>query len=167
MLQQFSKVAVFVPCTLCLCGVLLISSVGASAAEPSPKQLEFFEEKIRPVLVKHCYECHSAKSKPPKGNLLLDSRDGVLKGGDSGPSVVPSKVVESLLIDAIRYDGLEMPPNGKLPAAVIADFEKWVGMGMPDSRVSKAAVASKQIDYAAGLKFWAFQKPTIHEPPPV
>src|SRR5579885_2020833 len=94
--------------------------------------LQFFEQKIRPVLVEQCYECHSAGSKNLKGGLYLDSRDGLLKGGDSGPSIEPGKAANSLLLQALKYDGLEMPPKGRLPAEVIANFEKWISMGAPD-----------------------------------
>ncbi len=98
--------------------------------------LEFFEKKIRPVLVAQCYECHAADAKKVGGKLLLDSRDGVRMGGESGAVVELGKPEDSLLIEAILYsDGaVQMPPKGKLPAAVIADFEAWVKMGAPDSR---------------------------------
>src|SRR5204863_6389296 len=83
--------------------VLFVAPLLAAAAEPTGVQ--FFEQKIRPVLVKHCYACHSAETpKKPKGGLLLDTRDGLLKGGDSGPAIVPKKPVESLLLKAIRHD---------------------------------------------------------------
>jgi len=98
--------------------------------------IEFFEKKIRPVLVAHCYECHAAGAKKIEGELLLDSRGGTRKGGEGGAAVVPGKLDESLLITAIRYDdeALQMPPSGKLPAEVIADFEEWVKRGAPDPR---------------------------------
>src|SRR5262245_23783192 len=102
--------------TLCL-------ALAASAADPG---VQFFEQKIRPVLVKECYSCHSAEAKKPKGGLLLDTKQGLLEGGDSGAAIVPGKPVESLLVKAIRHDGLEMPPKGKLADEVVADFEKWV-----------------------------------------
>src|SRR5580693_5148170 len=87
--------------------------------------IEFFEKKIRPVLVEHCYECHAASAKKMRGGLLLDSRDGVRKGGDSGPALVPGDPDKSLLIKAVRYSDPEtkMPKKGKLPAAVIANLE--------------------------------------------
>src|SRR5947209_8779245 len=74
----------------------------------------FFEKQVRPLLIKHCYECHSSQAKVLKGSLRLDSRAGWMKGGDSGPAVVPGAPDESLLIEAIRYESLEMPPRGKL-----------------------------------------------------
>ncbi len=98
--------------------------------------IEFFEKKIRPVLVEHCQKCHATDSKKLGGGLLLDHRDGISQGGDSGSAVAPGKPDDSLLIKAIRYDdeGLKMPPKGKLPAEVIADFETWVKLGAPDPR---------------------------------
>ena len=90
----------------------------AGATELPPDQVEFFEKNIRPVLVEHCYKCHSVEAKKLKGGLAMDSRDGLRKGGDSGPAVVPGKPKESLLLKAVGYthEGLRMPPKGKLPA---------------------------------------------------
>src|SRR5207248_5695788 len=95
---------------------------GDVSAAP-PQEIEFFEKKIRPLLVEHCYSCHSTGGKKPKGGLLLDSRDGVRKGGESGkPAVVPGKPEDSPLIQAVQYqsDELQMPPRAKLSAADIA-----------------------------------------------
>src|SRR4051794_21142334 len=78
-----------------------------------PEGAAFFEQRIRPVLVKECYACHSAEAKKVKGGLRLDSRAGVLKGGDSGPAVVPGKPEESPLLEAVRHEGIAMPPKGK------------------------------------------------------
>src|SRR5436190_19921013 len=116
---------------------------GAEAPVPSAAGLEFFEKNVRPVLVRHCYSCHSAEAKKLKGGLRLDSRDGLLKGGDSGPAVVPGKPEESRLIKAVRYadDELKMPPKEKLPAAVLADLEAWIKMGAPDPREKAAPQA--------------------------
>ena len=122
----------------------------------NPQHAEFFEKKIRPVLLRHCYKCHSQEAKNLKGGLLLDTREATRKGGDSGPAVVPQNVSESLLISALRQDGLEMPPEGKLPDAVIADFVKWIEMGAPDPRDGQVSVQS-EIDFEAAGKFWAFQ----------
>jgi hypothetical protein len=89
----------------------------ASAVEPTAKQLAFFETKIRPVLVKHCYQCHSAQSEKVKGELLLDTREGIRKGGEDGHAVVPGELGESLILSALKWDDYEMPPKQKLPAA--------------------------------------------------
>src|SRR5260370_8590115 len=100
---------------------------------PDPTSVEFFESKIRPVLAEHCYRCHSTTAKKLKGKLLLDSREGILKGGESGPVVVPGKPEKSRLIQAIHYTDVDlmMPPNAKLPDAVIPDLTKWVKLGTP------------------------------------
>ena len=122
----------------------------------TPQQLEFFEAKIRPVLVQHCYECHSADAKSVKGGLLLDTRTATLKGGDTGPAVVAKNVGDSLLVSALKHESLEMPPKGKLPDAVIADFVAWVEMGAPDPRIGASVMASK-INFEEARKFWSFQ----------
>jgi len=122
----------------------------------SPQQLEFFESKIRPMLVQHCYECHSADSKNAKGGLLLDTRAATLKGGDTGPAVVAKNVGDSLLVSALKHESLEMPPKGKLPDAVIADFVAWVEMGAPDPR-NAASVTTNKINFEEARKFWSFQ----------
>ena len=132
---------------LLLSTVITVSQTRAADAALTDEQNNFFERKIRPVLVEKCYECHSAQSKKVKGGLLLDTKEATLHGGDNGPSVVPGKPDESLLLEAIRYANkdMEMPPKGKLPDSVIADFEAWVKMGAPDPRggaVADAAAAS-------------------------
>jgi len=135
----------------------LVLFQAAVAAEPRAEDLEFFEKRIRPVLVKHCYECHAADSKIVRGGLLLDAREAVRKGGDSGPAVVPKNVGESLLVSAIKYEDFEMPPDGKLPDNVIADFVKWVEMGAPDPRDGSPAPATEGIDLEKGRQHWAYQ----------
>ncbi len=141
----------------------LCAPVVSLAAERDQAGMEFFEKKIRPVLIQHCYRCHSQKAlkrKRLKGGLLLDSKAGLLKGGDSGPSIIPGKVKESLLIKALHFQNdLEMPPRGKLPAKVIADFEAWVKMGAPDPRDGKLVKVHAGIDLEKGRQFWAFQTP--------
>src|SRR5687768_13989629 len=98
--------------------IVALATLGAFpalAADFTPQQLEFFENKIRPVLAEQCYSCHSTTSKKLKGSLFADSREGLLKGGDTGPAIVPGKPDESLLIKSLRYDhqDLQMPPKGK------------------------------------------------------
>ena len=146
--------------------VLVMSIPPASAAAPDAAGLEYFERRIRPILVDNCYECHSATSTKVKGGLLLDTRDGLLKGGDTGPALIPGDVEKSLLIKAVRYanEDLAMPPkNKKLPPERIADLEAWVKMGAPDSRVG--TISSNNPARAA--KHWAFQPITAITPPPV
>jgi hypothetical protein len=112
----------------------------ARAAEPTPAQLDFFESKIRPVLVDNCYKCHSSLAEKVKGGLLLDSREGVLKGGDDGKVIVPGDPDASPLIKAVRYTDpdLQMPKDKKLPDDEIADLVTWVKMGAPDPRSATA-----------------------------
>jgi hypothetical protein len=140
--------------------VILLSTGSSWAGEPpvDRERLDFFETKIRPVLVQHCYECHAADSKMLRGGLLVDSRQGLLEGGESGPAVVPGNLEESLLISALRHDDFEMPPQGKLPQAIIADFEKWIIAGAADPRHATSEVAKPNlIDVEAGRKHWAYQ----------
>ena len=128
------------------------------AAESTAEGLDFFEKKIRPVLVEHCYKCHSASSEKVKGELLLDTREGIRKGGESGHAVVPGNLKESLLISALKHDDFEMPPKKVLPAAVVADFEKWIQSGAADPRRATRPVAkADSIDIEAGRKHWAYQ----------
>src|SRR5687768_8707992 len=111
-------------------------TAGAAGAEPSPEQVEFFEKKIRPALVEHCAKCHFGDAEKVKGGLLLDTREHMRKGGDSGPAVVPGNPGQSLLLRALRYEDeeLRMPPKGKLPDRVIADFETWIKRDAADPR---------------------------------
>jgi Protein of unknown function (DUF1553)/Protein of unknown function (DUF1549)/Planctomycete cytochrome C len=99
--------------------------------EATPEQIDFFEKKVRPLLVEHCYQCHSVNAKRLEGKLLLDSRKGHVLGGDSGPSILPGKADDSLLIEAVRYASYEMPPKGKLPDNDIETLVRWVNMGAP------------------------------------
>ncbi len=151
--------------------VALFLMIFASRAIAAPEEagVAFFEKKIRPVLVAHCYGCHSAQAKIPQGGLMLDSRDGLRKGGDRGPAIVPGEPDKSLLIKAVRYTGKpRMPEKGKLPAAVIADLEQWVRMGAPDPRDAKTVVVTKPgIDLDKGRKFWAFLPPQPRTVPAV
>ncbi|MBA4019846.1 MAG: hypothetical protein C0483_21990 [Pirellula sp.] len=134
-----------------------------AAAKEDKAGVEFFEKKIRPVLARQCYECHSEKSKIVQANLYLDTRDGVRRGGDSGPAIVPGDSRASMLMEALRFETLEMPPKGKLPDDVIADFAAWIDHGAIDPRDGKAPVAAG-IDMEAGRKHWAFQPPRIVPP---
>lgn len=129
-----------------------------------PADFTFFEAKIRPVLIEHCYSCHSVeaqKNKKLKGNLFVDSRDGLRKGGANGPAIAPGKPSESLLLKALRHDELRMPPKYKLPDAVIADFEKWIASGAPDPRDARPVVALPRKDH------WAFQPLKVSSPPKI
>ena len=144
--------------------LVFVTAVSASAADVKH---DFFENKIRPMLIEHCYKCHSAdavKAKKLKGGLLLDTAEGLMKGGDSGPALVPSKPKESMLMKSLHYtDDLQMPPSGKLAANIIADFEKWIADGAVDPRKASATSAASTIDLEKGKQFWAFQKPVASE----
>lgn len=156
-------------------GVVLFATVSQtlSAADEAlaPAGVQFFESRIRPVLVEHCYHCHSAgslKRNELQGDLLLDTRDGIRKGGESGPAVVPGDVEASALIAAIRHETFEMPPKSKLPQLVIDDFVKWVKMGAPDPRRGqRLGVEQKSIDVEKGKRFWSIQPLKKVKPPGV
>ncbi|HEV8291996.1 MAG TPA: DUF1549 domain-containing protein, partial [Tepidisphaeraceae bacterium] len=143
--------------------VLLLIGTTANAA-PDPAGVEFFEKKIRPVLVERCFKCHSAESEKLKGNLHLDTPEGIKKGGESGkPAIVPGDPERSVLIEAIRYknEDLQMPPKQRLSDQQIADFVAWVQMGAPDPRASAAALPAVKSD------FWSFKPPQDHPLPTV
>ncbi|MBI2925393.1 MAG: PSD1 domain-containing protein [Verrucomicrobia bacterium] len=139
-----------------------------SASEADPAGLDFFEKRIRPVLAGHCYKCHSAASDKLKGGLRLDTREGLLKGGDSGkPAIVPGDAESSRLIQAIRYSDpdLQMPPeNKKLSTEQITDLEAWVKLGAPDPRTESIPNRKSQVP---DPKHWAFQPPRPHPIPAV
>jgi hypothetical protein len=134
---------------------------------PTSEQVKFFEAKIRPVLVDRCYSCHSAKAAELKGGLALDTRDGLRVGGDKGRSIVPGSPDKSLLIRAVRHtdEDYKMPPQEKLPAAVIADLEQWVAMGAPDPREGAANLTTKRDPWEAARDWWAWQ-PAKKSPAP-
>jgi hypothetical protein len=110
---------------------LICLEAAASELEPTSQQIEFFERKVRPLLVEHCYSCHSGTADKLQAGLRVDSRTALLSGGDSGPSIVPGDADASLFIEAVRYESYEMPPKGKLADDAIETFEKWVEMGAP------------------------------------
>jgi mono/diheme cytochrome c family protein len=145
------------------------SATSSFAAEKlDPAAAEFFENKIRPMLAEHCYSCHSDKAEKLKGGLYLDTKAGMLKGGDNGPAIVPGEVEKSLLIKAIRYtdENLQMPPKGKkFSSAQIADFEEWVKMGAPDPRTGENKIVAER----EGRKksHWAFQPIRMPQVPAV
>jgi len=120
-----------------LFAILAFGVPALPAADLKPADLEFFESKIRPVLVAECYECHDAKKQ--KGDLRVDFRDGLLKGGENGASIIPGNAKKSLLIQSIshEHEDLHMPKKRpKLDAKIIADFAEWVNRGAPDPRAS-------------------------------
>jgi hypothetical protein len=144
--------------------ILCFTSLAAQAADAplSPEQTSFFEQRIRPALSEHCEQCHSVaaqKNGKLKGSLFLDTKAGVLKGGDTGPALIPGKPDESLLIKAVRWNDSDsaMPPKKKLPDQFIEDFVKWVAMGAPDPRTGSAGQAKREINIEEGRRHWAFQ----------
>ncbi len=152
-----------------LCAAVVAGEEPAATPTPAPAPapadaagLAFFEEKIRPVLAEKCYECHSA-AKKVKAKLHLDSREGVLAGGETGPAIVAGDPDKSLLIKAISWhdEDLKMPPKVQLPATVVANFTAWVKRGAPDPRTGGAT--SKTIDLAKAREHWSYRplaKPT-------
>src|SRR5881394_995090 len=128
-----------------LLALLLLRS--AALAQPSPEGIEFFEKKIRPLLIENCYKCHSASSEKLKGGFRLDSKELAHKGGESGKlAIVPGDAEKSLLIEAVRYNNtdLQMPPKKKLAQQQIDDLTTWVKMGAPwpaQTRTLDTAVA--------------------------
>jgi hypothetical protein len=162
-----------------LLAVLSVLAVSAVVAQESPPttlekitqidevlqaESDFFESKIRPVLVEHCYSCHAADAKIIRGGLLVDSRDGLLEGGDSGPALIPGNVEESLLLSALKHDSFAMPPGRKLPDSVIADFQTWIARGAIDPRDKGNAEPPRGVDFEAAKSHWAFQP--INDPVP-
>ena len=146
----------------------------SASSSATPEQLQFFESRIRPMLVQHCYSCHSAGSKKIGGNLQVDSRPALERGGDTEPAIVPYDTEASLLMTAIRQTdpGLRMPPKSKLSPNEIADVEAWIKMGAPDPRTEVAAPTEKEkskyaIDWAKAREFWSFKPVSPPQPPAV
>ena len=136
--------------------------LSASASEPTTDQLAFFEGKVRPLLAKHCYECHSSVAKKVKGGLLLDSKEGWMAGGDSGEVIEPGKPNASLLLESVSYvnKDLQMPPKYQLSEGEISILADWVEMGAPDPRTGTKVVKASAIDWEKGRNHWSFQAVT-------
>ena len=150
-----------------LCVILLAYGTLTARADD---RLEFFETKIRPVLVERCYKCHSATSAKPKGGLRLDRRNSTFEGGDSGPALEPGKAAESLLMQAISWSGnvAEMPPDSKLPDRVIADFREWITRGAAYPVDSGPVVEKpRPVNIEQGRGFWSFQPVQQLSPGPI
>ena len=144
--------------------VVFSAPVGLGASDPV--QAEFFEKRIRPLLIERCHACHSGEAPSPMGGLKLDSAEAVLAGGSRGPAVAPGKPQESLLIRAVSFEDpeLKMPPTGRLSDREIADLVRWVksGASFPASG-SASTGAGGGIDWEAGRRFWSFRP--IQDPP--
>ncbi len=138
-------------------------------------QVKFFESKVRPVLVQHCHKCHSAQAEKVKGGLRLDSREAMLKGGATGPAIVPGQPERSRLLLAVRQtdEDLQMPPKSKLSDAAIADLAAWVKMGAPWPAEAKPAAAAEPAARAGAdydrlrKEHWAWQPLRKAAPPAV
>ena len=137
----------------------------------SDEQLDFFESKVRPVLVKNCYGCHSQKTGKARGGLMLDTKDGIRAGGDSGEGILPGEIDEGTILSAINYEDWEMPPGRPLAKHEIDDITTWIEMGAPDPRITKigkvnTTITSEDIE-SAKKDFWAYQPPSAKRNPEV
>ena len=145
-----------VPFRLAILIFLLFAFTLRAAEDDSAAGLKLFRDQIEPALKTHCYKCHSAAAMPLEASLRLDHREGIRRGGDSGPALVIGKPAASLLVQALRHEGLEMPPKQpKLPAETIAHFIRWIELGAPDPRDAPAEVAENWP--AAARQHWSFQ----------
>jgi len=158
--------------TIVLLGFVSFFGPRAICQEEQPlstESVQFFEAKIRPVLIEHCYRCHSSEGQGVRGGLSVENKDALLAGGESGAAIVPGNLEESLLWNAINYQDYKMPPKNPLPKAVIDDFRKWIEMGAPDPRVNSGVVIHSKVspdDIAKGKEFWSFKSPKKTEPKP-
>ncbi len=137
-------------------------AAGEGSPQSTTEQLNFFESKIRPVLVRECYSCHSNQVGQVRGGLWLDTASALRTGGDSGPGVVPGDLQASLLWNAINHEDWNMPPGRKLSKDILNDFQQWIEMGAPDPRQEESLTIRSTIsdaDVEAGRQFWSFQRP--------
>jgi hypothetical protein len=152
-----------IPCLIVGFFLVLGGFAKANAEEFDREGIAFFESKIRPVLIRECYSCHSNQTGNARGGLRLDTRQLCLIGGDAGAAVVPGDLDESSIWAAINYDSYEMPPRGKLPQSTIDDFQRWIEMGAPDPRETKVTAIKSNIGdddiENAKANFWAYQAP--------
>ena len=154
---------------LLICGGVGMAADEQPAKKPTEKQIQFFEKKIRPLMVQYCNDCHGADEQ--ESELRLDTWAGLIAGGKAGASIVPGKPEQSLLITAVKYqdNDLKMPPEERLSKQQIADLVAWIKMGAPhpdsDGRGPKPQVGLADIE--KGKQFWAFQAPKKSELPKV
>src|SRR4051794_21430992 len=156
-------------------GALLLAAIQVRAAEPTADQAKFFETKVRPLLAENCYKCHAEKKQ--KGHLRLDSLQAALKGGETGPAIVPGDVSKSLLVKAIEYqdEKLQMPPDDKLAPEQMKLLTDWVAMGAPWPKASGSSgplgaplgKGKKRVIADEDRKFWSFQPVKDPVPPTV
>jgi hypothetical protein len=156
---------------LLICSFALLKGISvATATEPSPDHLAFFEGKVRPLLIKHCYECHSDKEQ--NGGLRIDFRETTLKGGDSGSPLAAGNPDASLLIKAVRYNNqdLQMPPKGPLAASEVTILEEWIASGAHDPRTmtnieGQSMASPKGMSIESGRQFWSLLPIANPKPP--
>ena len=138
--------------------VVLAAPFGLDASDSG--QAEFFEKRIRPLLIERCHACHGGETASPMGGLRLDSVEAMLAGGSRGPAVAPGRPEESLLIRAVSFEDseLKMPPTGRLSDREIADLVQWVKSGahFPESGAA-ASDTGGGIDWEAARRFWSFR----------
>ncbi len=130
--------------------------------------IAFFEAKIRPVLIRECYACHSVQTGESRGGLQLDTKSGLLVGGDSGPALVPGSIEDSPIWSAINHDDYEMPPGKQLSMSILEDIEQWISMGAPDPRTPETVAVTGTVsedDIERGRKFWSFVVPVLSTVP--
>src|SRR6266481_2353957 len=150
--------------------VLLVTGLLTVSADevksPDPTTIEFFEKKVRPLLLARCVSCHGASQQ--FSSLRVDSREALLRGGNRGPAIVPGDAQLSLLAKAIRHEGLKMPVGGKLEADEIGAFEKWINLGAPwpsDQGTPTAKAGTPGLYERLKKEHWAFQP--VRNPQPV
>ena len=154
----------------CLSVLFAVLTAVGQAAEPNPEPLEFFERQVRPLLATHCYRCHSGEGQKLQAGLRVDSRAALLRGGDSGAAIVPGDADASLLIEAVRYESFEMPPQGKLDERQIDVLRRWIAMGAPwpDEPPPTAEPAAAEFDlHDRRHTHWAWQPIQNPTPPQV
>ncbi|MEZ6089796.1 MAG: DUF1549 domain-containing protein [Pirellulaceae bacterium] len=150
-----------------VCLSFLCSAAFAADPDRKAQQERFFENQVRPLLVDHCYECHSSDQKQEAG-LRLDSRAAILQGGDNGPAAVARKPDESLIMEAVQYEGLEMPPDQPLEDEQIDVFRRWIAMGLPwpeEEAPTQPALGDQNAIRRLANKHWAFQPIATPEVP--
>lgn len=155
--------------SLLLAFICLSKTVSGQTDKNEAEGIRFFESNIRPVLVKNCYGCHSEKTGKARGGLMLDTKEGLVNGGDSGEGVVPGTLDEGTLWNAINNEDWKMPPGKPLAQNEIEDIRKWIMMGAPDPRVKKIGKVQTNITrkdiIAAKKEFWSFRSPTLPQVP--
>ncbi|MEZ6135617.1 MAG: PSD1 and planctomycete cytochrome C domain-containing protein [Pirellulaceae bacterium] len=141
-------------------GLVAPPSARGDESTATAEQLDFFEKQVRPLLIEHCYSCHSVRAKRLEAKLLLDSRQGHVLGGESGAAIVPGDADGSLLIEAVRYESYEMPPKGKLPNSDIETLVRWVNMGAPWPEEAPPTTDKNREDFDLEQRkseFWVWQ----------